>query len=162
MAGSAWGIPDTWTEQGSWGTATLPDTPDFSSWSTGSNFPYDSIGNYSNYIPPVKRDSDFNVSRAVEAVSKSLDRLGSTASGANRSIKGSVSGGTLVGQGRGYRLYEREPDVKETRKSGGGGGLFGSIGGIAGPLLAATPFFGPLAVPIAAGVGRGIDAVAGT
>ena len=117
---------------------------------------------WSGSVPSYSRDQDFNVGRAIEAVSKSLERLGSSTPGVQRNIKGTVSGAQLTGQGRGYRIYEREPDVKETRKAGGGGGLFGAIGGIAGPLLAATPFFGPLAVPIAAGVGRGIDAAAGT
>jgi hypothetical protein len=116
---------------------------------------------WSGSVPSYSRNQDFNVGRAIEAVSKSLGQLGSSSSGIQRSLKGNVSGAQLVGEGRGYRLYEREPDVKETRKTGGGG-LFGTIGGIAGPLLAATPFVGPLAAPIAAGVGRGIDAFAGT
>lgn len=161
MAGTAWGMNDDWTSQQRWGVESFPSTPDFTNWSTGTASPYDFTPRYSDYIQP-RKSEDFNVSKAIEAVSKSLDRLGSSSAGASRSIKGSVGGAQLVGQGRGYRLYEREPDVKETRRSGGGGGLFGSIGGIAGPLLAATPFFGPLAAPIAAGVGRGIDAIAGT
>jgi len=136
----------------------------FPEWGSGSLSP-ESINRSFGYSSPVSSrssDQDFNVGKAIEAVSKSLERLGSSTPGVQRNIKGTVSGAQLVGEGRGYRLYEREPDVKETRKAGGGGGLFGAIGGIAGPLLAATPFFGPLAVPIAAGVGRGIDAAAGT
>jgi len=131
-------------------------------------------GGWNAEIPSYRPEPKFDVNRAFEAVGKSLSRLGQSQgiSGGNSSFDrrttGTVGNAELVGKGRGYRMYQSSPTIserKEVEQSGGrsrGGGLFGTIGGIAGPLLAATPFFGPLAVPIAAGVGRGIDAVAGT
>jgi len=132
------------------------------------------IGRWNEDIPSYRSEPKFDVDRAFEAIGKSLSRLGQSQgiAGSNRSFDrtttGTVGNAELVGKGRGYRMYQSSPTISdrtEFEQSGGsrgGGGLFGSIGSIAGPLLAATPFFGPLAVPIAAGVGRGIDAIAGT
>jgi len=149
-----------------WSYGSSPSfTPDW-----GRNFDLPSFSG-SGLLGGYRPEPKFDVNRAFEAIGKSLSRLGQSQgiSGGNSSFDrrttGTVGNAELVGKGRGYRMYQSSPTIterKEVVQGSRGGGLFGSIGSIAGPLLAATPFFGPLAVPIAAGVGRGIDAVAGT
>jgi len=151
--------------QAGWNIASNPEY----NWSSGQNF------NYS--VPGIT--SPFNTSREStdwdgigKGITKALGYANQWKAGSGsrsgQSGYGGQSSGVIPGSNeRSTRLTPsvtlieggRGDVVQEQTQQGKKGGTFGAIGSIAGPLLAATPFFGPLAVPIAAGVGMGLDAI---
>lgn len=99
---------------------------------------------WSGRVPSYSRSSDFDVNKAFEAVGKSLSRLGESrglaGTNINRTARANVAGSKLVGQGRGYRMYQSDPEVREEtevvqRNKSGIGGAIGTIAGIGASLI---------------------------
>lgn len=147
-SGSAWSYGSTPTFTPDWG-GTIPNvtgtfrTPGILpgiDWSRSEAIP--------SYSP--SRSSDFDVTKAFEAVGKSLERLGGSRgiAGQNtsidRTIKGSVANAELVGKGRGYRLYQSGPDMYEKKEveqnqPSRGSGIASTLLGIAAPIASVIP-----------------------
>lgn len=151
MADSAWGIPDTWTSGQKWGTENLPYTPDFSSWSTGANLPYDSIPDYSNYQAPSSNDW---LGKGLEALNKALAyKSGSTSSSTGSSYsRPQAANATVVGGGRGYTVF-MPGQTQKTTQTAKSPGIFSSVASIAAPILGVIPG-GQVPAAILGGAGR--------
>jgi hypothetical protein len=160
MADSAWGMPDTWTSGQQWGTEKLPSEPDFSSWSTGANLPYDSIPSYSNYQAPGSNDW---FGKGLEALNKALAyKSGSTgsSSSASRYSRPQAANATVVGGGRGYTVF-MPGQTQKTTQSSGSRGMGGALGTLAGIGISMIPGVGPAAAAAAPAAGGALGSLFG-
>lgn len=126
----------------------------------GQNFNSGPVWDQMRFDQPATPRSEFNIEKAFEAIGKSFERLGQsrgfTNSSVDRSMKGSVGNAQLVGQGRGYRMYQSEPDIyekKEVEQRAPGRGIGSTLLGIAAPIASVIPGGQVVGAGLAAGSG---------